>query len=141
MKESQPVSPLKIAAAILITVGITATAMFFLQQKIMERMSNNQTESVLNARAHDLAATSPAGARMFTPQEVGEIAADYLIKHPQKLVEAGNALENSKATASVERLIPYAPALFDTTETPNIGPDNADVAVIEFFDYVRREVV
>lgn len=135
MKESQPVSPLKIAAAILITVGITATATFFLQQKIMERMSNNQTESVLNARAHDLAATSPAGARMFTPQEVGEIAADYLIKHPQKLVEAGNALENSKATASVERLIPYAPALFDTTETPNIGPDNADVAVIEFFDY------
>lgn len=135
MKESQPVSPLKITAAILITVGITATATFFLQQKIMERMSNNQTESVLNARAHDLAATSPAGARMFTPQEVGEIAADYLIKHPQKLVEAGNALENSKATASVERLIPYAPALFDTSETPNIGPDNADVAVIEFFDY------
>jgi len=135
MKESQPVSPLKITAAILITVGITATATFFLQQMIMERMSNKQTESVLNARAHDLAATSPAGARMFTPQEIGEIAADYLIKHPQKLVEAGNALENSKATASVERLIQYAPALFDTTETPNIGPDNADVAVIEFFDY------
>nr|WP_252517723.1 DsbA family protein [Escherichia coli] len=37
--------------------------------------------------------------------------------------------------ASLERIIPYAPALFETKETPNIGPDNAAVAVVEFFDY------
>ena len=135
MKESKPASRLKLMAAILITAGVTATATFLLQQHLMDSKSSQQTKSVLNAGVNDLAATPSARARMFTPQEIGEIAADYLIKHPQKLVEAGNALENSKATASIERLIPYAPALFDTTETPNIGPDNADVAVIEFFDY------
>lgn len=135
MKESKPTSRLKLMAAILITAGVTATATFFLQQHLLESKSSKQAVSVLNAGVNDLAAKPSAGARMFTPQEIGEIAADYLIKHPQKLVEAGNALENSKATASIERLIPYAPALFDTSETPNIGPDSADVAVIEFFDY------
>lgn len=50
-------------------------------------------------------------------------------------MEAGKALENQNVSASVERIIPYAPALLDTKETPNIGPDDADVAVIEFFDY------
>lgn len=56
-------------------------------------------------------------------------------KNPHYLVEAGKALENQNVSASVERIIPYAPALLDTKETPNIGPDDADVAVIEFFDY------
>lgn len=136
MKESKPASPLKLIVPILITVGVTATATFFMQQLIMERVNSNQKMvSELESSANRNAFTTSTGARMFTPEEIGEIAADYLIKHPQKLVEAGNALENAKATASLERLIPYAPALFDTTETPNIGPDNADVAVIEFFDY------
>lgn len=136
MKESKSTNRLKLMAAILITAGVTATATFLMQQHIIERESNKQkVVSELESSANRNAFTSSAGARMFTPDEIGEIAADYLIKHPQKLVEAGNALENTKAAASLERLIPYAPALFDTTETPNIGPNNADVAVIEFFDY------
>lgn len=67
--------------------------------------------------------------------EVGKVAATYLVKNPQYLLEAGKALENQNTNASLERIIPYAPALFETKETPNIGPDNAAVAVIEFFDY------
>lgn len=31
--------------------------------------------------------------------------------------------------------------LLNDPDTPDYGPDNAKVAVIEFFDYVRREVV
>lgn len=76
----------------------------------------------------------------FKPQtlssdEIGKLAANYLVKNPNYLVEAGKALENQNTSASLERIIPYAPALFETKETPNIGPDNAAVAVIEFFDY------
>lgn len=74
-------------------------------------------------------------ANAFNEDEIGNIAAEFLIKHPEKLVEAGKALENRKVNASIERLLPYAPALFDTKETPNIGPENAEVAVVEFFDY------
>ncbi|MDH2698471.1 DsbA family protein, partial [Klebsiella quasipneumoniae] len=67
--------------------------------------------------------------------EIGRVAATYLVKNPQYLLEAGKALENLNTNASLERIIPYAPALFETKETPNIGPDNAAVAVVEFFDY------
>lgn len=73
--------------------------------------------------------------KAMSEDEIGRIAASYLIKHPDNLVEAGKALENRKVSSTVERMLPYAPALFETKETPNIGPENADVAVIEFFDY------
>ncbi|MBS2559773.1 DsbA family protein, partial [Salmonella enterica subsp. enterica serovar 1,4,[5],12:i:-] len=73
--------------------------------------------------------------KVLSEEEIGKIAATYLVKNPHYLVEAGKALENQNVSASVERIIPYAPALLDTKETPNIGPDDADVAVIEFFDY------
>ena len=65
--------------------------------------------------------------------EIGRVAATSV--HRQYLLEAGKALENLNTNASLERIIPYAPALFETKETPNIGPDNAAVAVVEFFDY------
>ncbi|EBO2863506.1 DsbA family protein, partial [Salmonella enterica subsp. enterica serovar Kentucky] len=73
--------------------------------------------------------------KVLSEEEIGKIAATYLVKNPHYLVEAGKALENQNVSASVERIIPYAAALLDTKETPNIGPDDADVAVIEFFDY------
>ncbi|MGV7963836.1 DsbA family protein [Photorhabdus tasmaniensis] len=73
--------------------------------------------------------------KVYSSDELGKISANYLVKNPKYLVEAGKALESEKVSASVERIIPYASALLDTKETPNIGPDDAAVAVIEFFDY------
>ncbi|WP_426727364.1 hypothetical protein [Enterobacter cloacae complex sp. 288G10] len=52
--------------------------------------------------------------------EVGKVAATYLVKNPQYLLEAGKALENQNTNASLERIIPYAPALFETKETPTL---------------------
>ncbi|MEB7083465.1 hypothetical protein NEM59_22965 [Escherichia coli] len=61
--------------------------------------------------------------------EIGRVAATYLVKNPQYLLEAGKALENQNTNASLERIIPYAPALFETKETPNISLDNEIAAV------------
>ncbi|KAA1186443.1 DsbA family protein [Photorhabdus heterorhabditis] len=72
----------------------------------------------------------------YSEDEIGKIAANYLIKNPDNLLKAGKALEENNANAFIDRLLHYAPALFDTSVTPNYGPDNADVAVIEFFDYL-----
>ena len=75
--------------------------------------------------------------RGYIPEsEIGQIAAQYLIKNPENLVKAGEALESRTENTKVDRLIPFAPALLDTSVTPNYGPDDADVAVIEFFDYL-----
>ena len=64
------------------------------------------------------------------------MSAEFLVQHPDYLLKAGEALENNKVSASIQALIPFAPALFETAATPSIGPADADVAVIEFFDYL-----
>lgn len=75
--------------------------------------------------------------KAYVPEsEIGKIAAQYLIKNPENLLKAGEALESQTENTKVDRLIPFAPALLDTSVTPNYGPDDADVAVIEFFDYL-----
>ncbi|WP_413499748.1 DsbA family protein [Buttiauxella gaviniae] len=72
----------------------------------------------------------------YTKDEIGKVAAEFLVQHPDYLLKAGEALETNKVSASIQALIPFAPALFETAATPSLGPADADVAVIEFFDYL-----
>lgn len=100
----------------------------------LKPMATILISAVIATAASALIAATYFKPKVLSEEEIGKIAATYG-KNPHYLVEAGKALENQNVSASVERIIPYAPALLDTKETPNIGPDDADVAVIEFFDY------
>lgn len=84
------------------------------------------------------AATAP----VFTPEQqarIGQIAADYLVNHPEILVQVSKKLQlqqqERQQTALARRVLENEAALLKDKDTPVIGPENADVAVIEFFDY------
>ncbi|MDT1878722.1 thioredoxin, partial [Acinetobacter baumannii] len=66
----------------------------------------------------------------------GKTAAQYLIDHPENLVEAGKRLESNRDGEKMSNVVNTKDVLLESTYTPNYGPDNADVAVIEFFDYM-----
>ena len=80
----------------------------------------------------------PAGL-VLTEQDkelIGKTAAQYLIEHPVNLVEAGKRLEANRDGEKTSDVVNTKDVLLETKFTPNYGPDNADVAVIEFFDYM-----
>ena len=78
----------------------------------------------------------------FTPQQqadIGKIAGDYLLAHPEILLHVSQKLQAQQAerlslsmrTAAVK----LQGALTTDPDVPSVGPVDARVAVIEFFDY------
>ncbi|VCY92577.1 hypothetical protein BANRA_05158 [Klebsiella pneumoniae] len=79
----------------------------------------------------------PAGL-VLTEQDkelIGKTAAQYLIEHPENRWKLVSALKPTEMVKNLRRC-EYKDVLLETKFTPNYGPDNADVAVIEFFDYM-----
>ncbi|WP_333854361.1 DsbA family protein [Leclercia sp.] len=87
-------------------------------------------------------AQASAPQPVFTPEQearIGEIAAEYLVSHPEVLVAVSQKLQaQQKARQQLQfavRVMDNQMALLNEADTPAFGPENARVAVIEFFDY------
>ena len=87
-------------------------------------------------------ARASAPQPVFTPEQeakIGEIAAKYLVAHPEVLVAVSQKLqEQQEARQQLQfavRVMDNQAALLNDADTPAFGPENAKVAVIEFFDY------
>jgi protein-disulfide isomerase len=83
-----------------------------------------------------------APAPVFTPEQeaqIGKIAADYLVAHPEVLVQVSQKLQQQQQERQQRSLVlsvmENQDALLRDADTPVVGPDSAKVAVIEFFDY------
>lgn len=86
------------------------------------------------------AASQPASA--FTPEQearIGEIAKDYLLAHPEVLVEVSQKLQaqqqEKQKQAMSAAVIENQTALLNDKGTPSYGPADAKVTIVEFFDY------
>nr|WP_172693800.1 DsbA family protein [Leclercia adecarboxylata]QBQ66548.1 Outer membrane protein [Leclercia adecarboxylata] len=86
-------------------------------------------------------AQASAPQPVFTPEQegrIGEIAAEYLVSHPEVLVAVSQKLQQQEARQQLQfavRVMDNQAALLNDADTPAFGPENAKVAVIEFFDY------
>jgi protein-disulfide isomerase len=83
-----------------------------------------------------------ASAEDMTPEkqaEIEKIVHDYLLKNPEVIREAIQALqakeEQNKADAQTELVTQNKDALFNDPATPVAGNPMGDVTVVEFFDY------
>lgn len=79
---------------------------------------------------------------MFTPEQearIGQIAADYMLSHPEILVQVSQKLQVQQQELQQkmlrQKVMENQDALLQDADTPSFGPDKARVAVIEFFDY------
>lgn len=86
------------------------------------------------------AAEHPAAA--FTPAQearIGEVAKEYLLAHPEILVEVSQKLQAEQQIQQLKSMkaavIQNQQALVNDKGTPAYGPKDAKVTVVEFFDY------
>lgn len=89
-------------------------------------------------------AQTPASADepLFTPEQearIGEVAKTWLLNHPEFLIEVDQKLQkiqyDEQMKAMTTAAIQHQDELLNDKTVPAIGPENAKVAVIEFFDY------
>ncbi|MFH0258513.1 DsbA family protein [Vibrio rumoiensis] len=85
---------------------------------------------------------SAANTTTFTPEQeakIGEIAAQYLVDHPEFLIQASQKLQQKQleeqANAQKSAVLSNKEKLLNDASTPFTGPKTAKVNVIEFFDY------
>ena len=86
--------------------------------------------------------SSLAYADNFTPQQQADIQHlihDYLINHPQLLIQMSQQLEKQTETQwqkTATTVVPkIAPQLFNSKVSPQTGNLNGNVTLVEFFDY------
>lgn len=87
-------------------------------------------------------AQTPADKALFTPEQearIGELAEAWLLKHPELLIEVDQKLQkiqyDEQMKAMINAAIQHQDELLNDRTVPAIGPGDAKVAVIEFFDY------
>ncbi|WP_333012620.1 DsbA family protein [Kluyvera sichuanensis] len=99
----------------------------------------------LQAMATQTTVTTPTSATDAVPftsaQEarIGEIAKEYLLAHPEVLVQVSQKLQaqaqEKQVTALTTGVLATQDMLLNDKGTPTIGPKDAKVVLIEFFDY------
>lgn len=82
--------------------------------------------------------SAPAQAQALTKDDVKGIVAEYLKENPGAVIEAiesYRAQEEAKmekeATAKLKEYVPF----FADKSHPSMGPDDAKITIVEFFDY------
>ncbi|GAB5389191.1 MAG: DsbA family protein [Alphaproteobacteria bacterium] len=91
----------------------------------------------------DDAPKAPAAAEVelqpLTKSDIETIIRDYLMENPEIVMDAAAAYrvkqEQERAEAAKAALTSESAAIYEDPLSPAIGPDDADVTVVEFFDY------
>ncbi|EJK1259062.1 thioredoxin domain-containing protein [Salmonella enterica] len=108
-------------------------------------MNVNKTVTIMLAAGllmtgNAVATNKPAA--VFTPEQearIGEVAKDYLLAHPEVLIEVSQKLqaqqEQQQQRAMTAAAVQHQNALLNDKDTPSYGPADAKVTVVEFFDY------
>src|ERR1700754_2268915 len=74
------------------------------------------------------AISAPASVDRMPREEVEAIVKNYLLTNPEVLVEAFTELDNRHNQENFAKLVSH-------DNDPSIGPKNAKVTIVEFFDY------
>lgn len=81
----------------------------------------------------------PSSAQVLDKPAVEQIVRNYLIEHPEVMVEVQNALETKQAAAAQSRvqdvIASSGDELFASPHDAVFGNPNGDVTIVEFFDY------
>ncbi len=89
--------------------------------------------------AASLCAASMTQAKDYTQQEIEKIVHDYIVSHPEVLLEAGDELQKRKAQIGAEKEKMYVKTfeqeLFHSPADASVGPQNAKNVIVEFSDY------
>ncbi|BEM36225.1 DSBA oxidoreductase (plasmid) [Serratia marcescens] len=87
----------------------------------------------------DITSKPSMGFTNAQESRIGEITKEYLLAHPDVLLEVSSKLETQQQmlqlTAMTQAALRHQDALLNDKSNPSYGPDDAKVVFIEFFDY------
>jgi protein-disulfide isomerase len=92
------------------------------------------------AQQDDPAQSDAAGAlSALTRDEIEAVVHDYIVAHPEVVVEALNAYQAQQDAAAqqaqIAALTELSPQIFSSPTSPVVGNPDGDVTLVEFFDY------
>lgn len=127
---------------------ITATAIALATTISLSAWADNATNSTIMLAANKTTASTTTttntttSTQSFTPDQVNQIQHvihDYLVKNPEVLIEASQALQMKEAakaeTAAQQAIVQFKNQLFNDPASPTAGNPNGTVTLVEFFDY------
>lgn len=83
--------------------------------------------------------SASADSDVMTRGEVETIVREYIMANPEiieeALVELGERQRREEAEAARKAIVDNQDALYRQASDPAIGPDDAEITVVEFFDY------
>ena len=103
---------------------------------------SKRISAIVGAGLLAIAVAGSAAAAEFSAQQtetIGKIVRDYLLEHPEVLIEALETYEKRQTLAENDRRLKViddnSKSLFEDPNSYAAGPADADVTIVEFFDY------
>ncbi len=83
--------------------------------------------------------SAPAKSQDFTKEQIQQIVHEYIVEHPEILIEAGQMLQKKQAMLGAEKdksyVKTFAKELFESPTDASVGPKTAKNVIVEFSDY------
>lgn len=80
-------------------------------------------------------ASVPAQAKELSKQEIEQIVHDYILNHPEVLVQAGEKIKQQEVAKAKAEKANALKELLANGAIPTSGPADATHTIVEFFDY------
>ena len=135
------------------TLAVTAFALVFALALALAAAEPGQAEVVCDTKSMEDGTCDPgaaktgadsAGASAISAHDlpvdaIRQIIRDYLLEHPEVLIEAGQALQAKRAAEEAEQakhvIRRYRDEIFSDPEAPVAGNPDGAITLVEFFDY------
>ena len=79
--------------------------------------------------------TGPSSFSKAQKEELGEFVRDYIVENPEIIIEALTVLEERRLAEEAEIKRSALPLILEQKGAPIIGPADAPITIVEFFDY------
>ncbi len=80
-------------------------------------------------------AKSPSQMNAKETAEWGDFVRQYLVENPEVIIEALQALEMKRDAEAIAQKQQMLPAILAHSNAPTLGPADAPITIIEFYDY------
>jgi protein-disulfide isomerase len=103
------------------------------------RLRSTLATLLLTTLPYGAMAADSSEPRTFTEEEIQQIVIKTLMDKPEVIIEAVKQMQEKEQANAADRarqmVQAYRTSLFEDKDSPVTGPEDADITIVEFFDY------
>ncbi|MFC7290770.1 thioredoxin domain-containing protein [Hirschia litorea] len=97
--------------------------------------TSTASAALIFSAACSQAASEPTSVSSKDKAAIEKIVHAYIVENPEVIIEALQVLEERQEIASAEQKSAFLPAFLNLENAPSLGPKDAPITIVEFFDY------